>query len=153
MAMNLRQNADGSAAVVGDNATDSGKQVANFYPGNKVLSAVVGTVARTDTTAKNLGVMPAGAIPVSTRWSGPVNSDAGTTATLSAGHTAGTEFIDAVSVKSGSASQNLPASGANFGSAISTTADTTITGVYAETGTASTTGGPWTVIVEYYMSV
>lgn len=153
MAMNIRQLADGAMAIVGDNATDQGAQVANFYPGNKVLGVVAGTIARADTAAKTLGTIPPGGIPVGVRWFGGVNSDAGTTAKISVGYTTGTEFINAVSVAASSTSQTFPASGANLGASISDTDPTTITGLYAETGTASTTGGPWTVIVEYYMGV
>lgn len=147
MALNARQESNGGMSLVGRN----GVRAAHFMPQNKAMSYLVGQVARTDTTAKTLGVIPRGGIPVSVMWTGVANSDAATTATLSVGYTTGTEFLNGVNVKTGSTSQNLPASGAALGAALSASADTTITGVYAETGTASTTGGPWTVVVGYFM--
>lgn len=147
MALNARQEDNGGFSLVGRN----GVRAVHFMPQNRGLSYLVGQVARTDTTAKTLGVVPRGGIPVSVMWTGVANSDAATTATLSAGYTTGAEFINAVNVKTGSTSQNVPASGAALGAALSSTVDTTITGIYAETGTASTTGGPWTVVIGYFM--
>ena len=47
-----------------------------------------------------------------------------------------------------------PAAGKAVGSALATklTTDKKVYGIYAETGTASTTGGPWVVKVEYYVT-
>jgi hypothetical protein len=147
MALNARQESNGGWSLVGRN----GVRAVHFMPQNRGLSYIVGQVARTDTTAKTIGVVPKGGIPVSIMWTGVANSDAATTATLSVGYTTGTEFLNGVNVKTGSTSQNFAASGAALGAALSATVDTPITAVYAETGTASTTGGPWTVVIGYFM--
>lgn len=144
--MNIKQGPSGTMSLVGP----EGVVVQKFHPGNKGVGAMVGQIARTDTTARVLGYIPAGCIPISLMWVGPANSDAATTATMSVGYTTGTEFLNGVNVKASSTTQTFPAAGAALGAALSATADTPITGVYAETGTASTTGGPWTIRIEYF---
>jgi len=107
-----------------------------------------GTIARTDTVAKNLFTLPAGAIPIRVETSGLVVSNAVTTATLDIGKT-GTDnfFVAAADVKA-----------ANFGDAAivramkqSTplVAGIQVVGKYSETGGASSAGGPWTVRLFY----
>lgn len=120
---------------------------------NVAILAKHGTIARTDTTAKNLFTIPAGAVVTGTRLFAGTASNAATTATVSIGKTGTTNrYLNAADVKtsaglvSGTAAQNT-----NLYTVESATAETQIVGIYAETGTASTTGGPWTVELSYYV--
>jgi len=107
-----------------------------------------GTVARTDTVPKNLFILPAGAIPLRAETAGTVVSNAVTTATLDVGKTGTVNFfVAAADVKA-----------ANFGdaaivrplkNAVPLTVPTQVVGQYAETGGASSAGGPWTVRLYY----
>ena len=108
------------------------------------------TVARTDVTPKNLFILPKGAIPVRLETAGTVLSNAVTTATLDVGKTGTVNFFGAA----------LDVKAANFGDAaivrpmkqsVPLTVDTQVVGQYAETGGASSAGGPWTVRVYYKM--
>lgn len=130
----------------------AGMRVAHYEAQNASLNYLCGQLARTDTVAKQLGVLPAGAVPCSLSWGGAANSNAATSATISVGYQGGTgtELLNAQDVKTNSVNQNFPAAGA----ALHTTraADTVVTGVYAESGTASTAGGPWTVTIGYFLT-
>lgn len=107
------------------------------------------TVARTDTTAKDLFTLPAGAVPLAVRVIGATGSDAGTTATLSIGKTGtATHFVNAMDVKSTAGVGQIAPTAANLGASVGASAITVI-GTYAETGGAATTGGPWRVVIEY----
>lgn len=105
------------------------------------------TVARTDTTAKDLFVLPANATLHMIQISGDTASDAATTAVLDVGTTAdGDHYVVDFSVKTnGAKSNHAPA--VNLGDVGAS--DVQVTATYAETGTASTTGGPWTVRAYY----
>jgi hypothetical protein len=115
--------------------------------GGKVQKAIIGTIARTDTVAKTLGTLPNGSTILNVSYGVPVASDAGTTGTISVGYNggSGTELINAASVKT--TGQLSVATTAQSGTAVA--AAKTVTGLYAETGTASTTGGPFPVIVTF----
>ncbi len=142
----LRDDASG-ATLAHFEGSQSGRQ-----PGpSRVVMSKFATIARTDTTAKSLFTLPAGAVVVGVESYWTANSDAGTTATFSVGKSGGTgaEYVSAVSVKTGASTRNLHSS-ANLYAAAGAT-DTIITGIYAETGTASTTGGPINVRVDYYV--
>lgn len=122
-----------------------------FAGGGIALQMQSNTVARTDTSAKNLFVLPANAILDAILISGP-NSDAGTTATLSVGKTGtNTFFVNARDVKAAATGNGLqfPTQATNMGS-VGTSA-LQVVGIYAETGGPSTTGGPWTVTAIYHM--
>ena len=111
------------------------------------------TVARTDTAAKTLFTLPVGAVLLGMSVSSPAVSNAATTATLSVGQSGGTgaEYLSAYDVKGATgAGQQRPVgpTASLIGAAALTTA-VTVTGTYAETGTASSAGGPWTVVMEY----
>jgi hypothetical protein len=109
------------------------------------------TVARTDTSAKNLFKLPANAILDALLISG-ANSDAGTSATLSIGKTGtNTFFVNARDVKAAATGNGLqvPTQAANMGTVGS--AELQVVGIYAESGTASTAGGPWTVTAVYHL--
>jgi len=120
-------------------------------PSPDVLNKVV-QVARTDTTAFDAFVLPKGAVVVGAYVMGTVASDAATTAIIDVGTNPGTsdQIVDSFSVKTNGL--GYFAVGAAAGSAMGTqlTADTLYKARYAETGTASSTGGPWLVKVEYY---
>lgn len=118
-------------------------------------------IARTDTTAFEAFSLPKGAVIVGSFVSGQTASDAQTTATISVGSNPGTtnEAVAAFDVK-GATGQGFYASGAKAGTSVGViassgaaglAADTLIKAYYIETGTASTTGGPWLVSVAYYI--
>lgn len=107
------------------------------------------TIARTDTAAKLLGTLPLNAVVVGLRVLGAAVSNAGTTATIGVGTTtAANEILSGFDVKgSTGAGQQVPAGVAGgFGAQ----GGATIYGKYAETGAASSSGGPWTVEVDFY---
>ncbi len=116
------------------------------------LVAFIGSVARTDTTAKELCTLPAGAIPVGIRLASTAASNAATTATLSVGTSGGaaTTWLNAVDVKTAATGQGslIPANSGSTKLGTALAADETVTGTYAETGAASTAGGPWIVVIE-----
>lgn len=115
-----------------------------------------GSVARTDTVAKNLFQLPANAIIDDIIIGSPNNSDAGTTATLSVGKTGtNTFFINGLDVKTAASGKGYPLlSGATAPTNVYGTtplaAALQVVGIYAETGGASTTGGPWDVQIYYH---
>ena len=113
------------------------------------------SVARTDVAAKDLFVLPAGAIPVAVSVYSPTASNAGTTATLSVGLKGGTgtEWLNGLDVKTAGtgAGQTHPAVVAGVLFTSVGASNITLTGIYAETGAASNAGGPWTVAVEYVL--
>lgn len=115
-----------------------------------VTRTLLGSIARTDTVAKKLGTLPKGAVVIGLKILGAAVSDAGTTATIGVGtSTAADELLSAFDVKGTTgAGQQVPA-GVAAGFAAQSQAD--IYGKYAETGTASTSGGAWQVLVEYYV--
>ena len=109
-------------------------------------------VLRTDTARFDAFALPKGAVISGVYVVGTTASDAATTATITVGTGAsGTELINGYSVK---ANNGFNPVGSSAGSYVGTqlTSDTLFKAVYAETGTASTTGGPWLVKVEYYMT-
>jgi hypothetical protein len=122
-------------------------------PSSKDVVVKAFRVARTDTTASVKAVLPADATIIDI-WLVGAASDAATTATVSIGSTStSTEFVNGQDVKTAGGSirpstsyqaanlpnlENIPLSG-----------DISVYAKYAETGTASTTGGPWTVFIEY----
>lgn len=113
------------------------------------------SIARTDTTAAIKAQLPAGAVPIMFVINGTVSSDAGTTGTVSIGtSSASNQYVNGYDVKgNGASAAILPAIG-GIGAVASATSvprglPVTIYGKYAETGTASTTGGPWTIDVLY----
>lgn len=113
--------------------------------------SLVGSIARTNTSgsAAVLGVLPQDAQMIGVTVYGGTGSNAGTTAAVSVGLASGTghEILNGDSVLGAAGLGQYTPSGATLLG--KQTADQTITGFYAETGTASTTGGPWTVVVEF----
>lgn len=123
--------------------------ITNTYSGYQLLN----TVARTDTTNKVIGVIPASATIADTVLYFTTASNAATTATVSCGKTSATptEYVNAADVKAGATMQRGGASATmpltNFGGVGASAV--IVYCKYAETGTASTTGGPFTVILTY----
>ena len=121
-------------------------------PAIELLAKVV-QVARTDTTAFNAFVLPKGSVMAGVYVLGVTASDAATTAIIDVGTNPATadEVLDSFSVKT--SGDGYFAAGAAAGTALGVqhTADTLYKAAYSESGTASTTGGPWLVKVEYYM--
>lgn len=124
----------------------------------------VGQIARTNTSTFNLVntldplatkpvlYLPAGAIPISIAVYAAAPSNAGTTATISVGLAggSGTYFLNAQSVLAAGIAANaqvFPVTTNLFTSV--GTAVVAVTGIYAETGTASSSGGPWNIAIEY----
>jgi hypothetical protein len=104
-------------------------------------------IVRTDTSAKELFVLPPYSVIKDVIFYGPV-SNAGTSARISLSSTGGGagEFIANFNVKTNGVVSH-PSSfdrlwAANDNNPI------IVTGIYAEDGSASNTGGPYTVVVE-----
>lgn len=127
------------------------------FPNGRQAVQFVASIARTDTSAKLLGInLPIGAIVLGIRLAATANSDAGTTATLSVGTVgaAGTTYLNAVDVKAAATGKGsitpVSSGSAKFGTPLA--AAESLNGIYAESGGASTTGGPWVVIVDALVS-
>jgi hypothetical protein len=120
------------------------------YAKDVVLKAF--RVSRTDTTASVKCVLPADATIVDVVIYGAA-SDAGTTATISVGTTStANELVNAQDVKTaGGLIRPTSTVGAAFAALENTPLGTDISlyAKYAESGTASSAGGPYTVIVSY----
>lgn len=109
--------------------------------------------ARTDTTSTVKAMLPAQSSVVGVRIYGATNSNAGTTATATVTMT----YIDGTVISTGTV--NLLTGGAATAQVQMTNlpnleprplqGDINISVTYAETGTASTAGGPWKFSVEY----
>lgn len=109
--------------------------------------------SRTDTAAGIVkAVLTANASPWQVTFYGGVASDAGTTATLTItiADNTGTRSTGVVDVKTNGATTAIVQM-SNFPllNSVPATGDLKITAQYAETGTASTTGGPWTISATY----
>lgn len=121
-------------------------------PKAKRVYSKFNTIARTDTTAKDLMALPKGAFIVGAYVLSPVASDAGTTATISFGTSAtANEFMAGYDVKTVASGLAFDTVGGKAVAAMFTqlAADTVIKGIYAESGTASAAGGPFTVRIDY----
>lgn len=108
-----------------------------------------GSVARTDTSAKELFRLSAGDIPIGlTVNPAGAASNASVNARISVGSTSNVAyFLAGFDVKgtsiTGGGLQALPSSAANL--YVPLAFDTIVEATYAEAGTASTSGGPWIV--------
>lgn len=125
------------------------------YPKARTLQTKFIQIARTDTTAAIMAWLPKDAMLVGAFVIGHTASDAATTATLDVGTTStATELIASYDVKTAATGEGFSAVGAAaVGSAFATrlTADKPVYAKYTESGTASTTGGPWTVCLDYFV--
>lgn len=122
-------------------------------PSLEILNKTV-QITRSDTTAFDAFVLPKGVVIAGAYVLGVAASNAATTAILDVGTNPGTsdEIVDSFDVKTASTGKGYNAVGSATGALMGTqlTADTLYKARYAETGTASTSGGPWLVKVEYY---
>lgn len=112
-------------------------------------------VTRSDTTAFEAFVLPKGARLCGTYFVSDTASNAGTSASISVGSNPGTtnEVCNGYDVKtaaSGAGYNTLPGSKMGTGWTAPASSDILIKAKYTEAGTASTSGGPWLVKVEYY---
>jgi hypothetical protein len=124
-------------------------------PSAKQLLTKFVKVLRTDTTAAQRAALPRDAMIVGMNVIGYVASDAATTAVIGVGSTtAANEYLSGYDVKAAGTGEGYSAAGAAavgnaFG--VRLTADVPLYVKYAETGTASTTGGPWYVKIDYFV--
>lgn len=124
-----------------------------LIPTSKDLQVKAFQVLRTDTSATLKAVLPADASIVDVDLFG-VASNAGTTATVSIGTTSANanEIINAQDVKTaGGRIRPTTSWSTNYPNTqpVPLGADIQIFAKYAETGTASSAGGPYTVLVYY----
>jgi hypothetical protein len=124
-------------------------QFATGLPVGRDISVKVASLARTDTATKNLFMLPKGAVPLYALVFSPVASNAATTAVVSVGVTGtGTFFLNTVDVKT-AAGLIVPPTAKNTNFVTGLLTDTQVTGIYAETGAASNTGGPFYIVFVY----
>jgi hypothetical protein len=121
-------------------------------PMNKDVVAKWFTCARTDTVATVKAKIPADASPIQIKVFGGVASNAGTTATVTVTVTdnTGTLSTGSVDVKTNGATTALVQM-TNFPilEQQPLQGDKTVSVTYAETGTVSSAGGPWTFEIQY----
>lgn len=123
-----------------------------LIPSSKDMVCKAFAVPRTQTVSAVEVVLPADASIINIKFYKGTASDAGTSAsvTLTVANNGGTISTGSVDVKTNGATTadvqmtNLP----NI-QPVPLNGDITISAVYAETGTASTTGGPWNFVVQY----
>ena len=119
----------------------------------KLPSVQYNTIARTDTAAKTLFILPKGSIPIAIEIFSGTASDASTSAVVSVGKTgSNTFFLNTWDVKTAATGTGVQfPTGAKVTNLFASVgiADITVVGIYAEAGTASTTGGAWTVAIWY----
>lgn len=124
-----------------------------LIPASKDVAMKVFSVLRADTTSTLKCVLPAGSSVVEISKTGNTNSDAGTTATVTvviADNSGTLSTGTAVDVKgAGTTAALVQMPGLPNIEPVPLTGDLRISATYAETGTASTTGGPWYFKVVY----
>jgi hypothetical protein len=112
--------------------------------------AGVFSVTRAMTTATNAFTLPQDAQVIGLSIIGATGSNAGTTAVLNVGKVGGNghDYLNAQSILGAAGVGQIVPSAATLPVA-ALTVDTQVTVTYAETGTASTSGGPWLCVIEY----
>lgn len=121
-------------------------------PTGKPLNCKVIQVPRTMTAATLLAMLPAQASIVNIDVLASVNSNAATTAsvTLTVSNNSGTISTGSVDVKAnGATTNNVTMTNLPNIEPLPLNGDIKITAQYAETGTASTLGGPWNFVITY----
>lgn len=123
------------------------------FPSGRGIAAYTAQVQRNFAIASNYAEssvnLPAGFTPITLRLLGVAVSDAGTNAQLAIGSSgyASTDFVAAFDVKSGGGvGQSHPSSAKLLG--VPLPFETRLCVTYTEAGSASTVGGPWSVVVE-----
>lgn len=127
-------------------------QVTTTVPVNKDVQANVFQVARTDTASRLALELPADATILEVRRCASTASNAGTTAgvTVTVTNNSGTVSSGTDDVKTnGAAAGSITMSGLPNAEPRPLTGDLQITVQYAETGVASSAGGPWNYVVYY----
>lgn len=124
-------------------------------PTGKTVLSKIFQVPRSQTTNSLEAVLPGAASIISFKLYQVTASNAATTAVVTIDDGSDTAYYGTVDVK-GSAvgtvyvnAKNIPALEPSGSGATFPVADRKIFAKYAETGTASTTGGPWNIVVEY----
>lgn len=110
------------------------------------------TIARTETTDVLKAVLPGDASIIGVKVYGGTASDAGTSATLTftVANNGGTVSSGTYDAKTnGAVTGEVTMSGLPNLQPVPLNGDLTIKAKYAEVGTASSTGGPWNVLVTY----
>lgn len=132
------------------------ERISSVTPAALELYSKIVQITRSDTTAFDAFVFPKGAILAGVYVIAPgaagSNSNAGTSALIHLGTNPGTtnEILASYDVKvDGRGYQIAKNTLGTLGGQVNTS-DLAIKAIYAETGTASTAGGPWLVKVEYY---
>lgn len=124
------------------------------YPNGRIVQTYSGQITRTHTVASTLFTLQPGAVPIGLRViNHGAASNAGTNARISVGSTGNSAFFlanldvkSAGAITNGGGGQSVPSSVANLGTAVSVRTD--VQAVYAEAGSASNTGGPWTILMD-----
>lgn len=120
-------------------------------PASKSSENLLIQVSRTDTVASVKSILPADASILGLSVFGSVASDAATTATITftVANNSGTISTGSYDVKTNGAVTGGVSNLTNMPNLepLPLNGDLRISAVYAETGTASTTGGPWRVRV------
>jgi hypothetical protein len=133
--------------------TPLGNGVSALNPTSKDVVTKVFAVSRTDTASTLKAVLPADASILEISRNGNTNSDAATTATVTvvvSNNSGAISTGTAVDVKTaGTTTAHVQMPSLPNLEAIPANGDLKITATYAETGTASTTGGPWYFKVLY----
>jgi len=123
------------------------------YPKTRESLEKVVKIVRTDTTAFVGAWLPKDAVITGMYVVGQAASDAGSSATVSVGTTStSNELLSGFDVKTAATGEGYnPAGAAAVGTAFmeKQTSDVPVYAKYAETGTASTAGGPWYIKIEY----
>jgi hypothetical protein len=129
------------------------------YSSGREPSVYTGVINRGDTASKVLFTLPQSVVILDIAVIGETASNAATTAVISVGFNTGTEFVNAWDVR---ASQGSNASGGGrgiyhvtnslFSGSLSSNFSIgsnplPVTGIYTETGGASTAGGPWGIAI------
>ena len=125
----------------------------NNYPFGRNPEQFTGFIDRTDTSAKYLFTLPAGVVISKVSVYGYAASDATSTATISVGLEAGssTEILSGYDVKTAATGAGFSYPNSALGGSTASNSLTwgsnsvRVSGKYAETGTASSVGGPWQV--------
>lgn len=127
------------------------QSVSTNIPVGKDRLVKVFKVSRTDTAAVTEVVLPADASIEGIIFNGTTTSDAQTTASVSitVANNGGTIGTGSVNVKSVTTTGHVTMTGIPNIQPVPLNGDITVTAVYAETGTASATGGPWYFTVQY----
>ena len=132
--------------------TLSPSQITTITPASKDVVCKAFQVARTNTSSSVVMMLPADASVIAVIREKGTASDAGTSATvtLTLADNGGTVSSAADDVKTdGGTTGFVQMTSLPNVEPLPPNGDFTLTAVYAETGTASSTGGPWKYIVQY----